>query len=76
MNKTWVNTYMTKQAKNRYRVVAMIPTEIYLDAETVDDAASMAEWLLEQYPMVDMPMSSENDTVGVVPPKVLTIENV
>lgn len=67
---------MTKQAKNRYRVVAMIPTEIYLDAETVDDAASMAEWLLEQYPMVDMPMSSENDTVGVVPPKVLTIENV
>jgi len=65
---------MTKQAKNRYRVVAMLPTEVYLDAETVDDAASMAEWLLEQYPAVDMPMSTENNIYGSASSKILTIE--
>jgi len=65
---------MAKQTKNRYRVVAMLPTEVYLDAETIDDAASMAEWLLDQYPTVDMPMSTEKNIYGAAVSKIVTIE--
>lgn len=65
---------MTNETKNRYRIVAMLPTEVYLDAETIDDAASIAEWLLEQYPTVSMPMSTENDIYGAATSKVITIE--
>jgi len=61
--------------KNRYRVVAMIPTEMYIDAEDEYDACGSMEWLFEQYPGVDAPSSDRGDSRMDMVPKILTIES-
>lgn len=66
---------MPDQTTNsRYRIVAMIPTEIFVDAADVDDAASIMDWLFEQYPAVSYPASSESDSALNASPRVITIE--
>jgi len=65
-----------KSTKSRYRVVAMIPTEIYIDGTSAEDAYSTVDWLFEQYPGVDAPMASESEHRAPLAPRVMTIENV
>lgn len=68
---------MSEQVINsRHRIIAMIPTEIYVDAVDSYDAASIMEWLFEQYPSVSYPVSSETNSVMEATAKVLAIEGV
>jgi len=60
--------------KNRYRIVAMIPTEMYIDAENEQEACGSMQWLFEQYPGVDAPSSDKGDNRMDMGPKILTIE--
>ena len=60
--------------KNRYRIVAMIPTEMYIDAENEQEACGSMQWLFEQYPGVDAPSSDKGDSRMDMGPKILTIE--
>ena len=67
----------SKDTNNRkYRVVAMIPTEIYIDGTSAEEAYSTVDWLFEQYPGVDAPMASESEHRAPLAPRVMTIENV
>jgi len=63
-------------ANRKYRVVAMIPTEIYIDGTSAEEAYSTVDWLFEQYPGVDAPMASESEHRAPLAPRVMTIENV
>jgi len=62
-------------SKSRYRVVAMIPTEMYIDAENEQEACGSMQWLFEQYPGVDAPSSDKGDNRMDMAPKILTIES-
>ena len=62
--------------KNRYRVVAMIPTEMYIEGVNAEDAYASVDWLFEQYPEVDAPASDTSDNRTPIMPRVMTIENV
>jgi hypothetical protein len=54
----------------------MLPTEIYIDAETLDDAKSSVDWLFDQYPTVPCPVSSESDSTANAVAKIMTVEEV
>lgn len=72
-----MTTMMTSEeesTKSRYRVVAMIPTEMYIDAEDEHDASASVDWLFEQYPGVDAPAADKSDNRMDMGPKILTIE--
>lgn len=60
----------------RYRVTAMLPTEIYIDAETIDDAKASVNWLFDQYPSVPYPVSPDSDSTMNSVAKVMTVEEV
>jgi len=66
----------TEIESKKYRVVAMIPTEIYINGTSTEDAYSTMDWLFEQYPGVDAPMASESEHRAPLAPRVMTIENV
>lgn len=59
---------------DRYRVVAMIPTEIFVNADSAEEAAATMKWLFEQYPTVEMLASTEYDSYTDAPPKIMTVE--
>ena len=65
-----------KQEKKLYRIVAMIPTEMYVDADDIEEAYGSIDWLFEQYPPVDAPVSSESDRRTPMMPRILTVEYV
>ena len=67
---------MSEETQNRYRVVAMIPTEVYIDGDSIEDATASVDWLFQQYPAVDAPISSAGEARGSMEPKVLTVEQV
>ena len=58
----------------QYRVTVMLPTEMYINAESMDEARNSIDWLLENYPQIDAPMSSATDTTMKVAPKIMTVE--
>jgi hypothetical protein len=62
--------------KNRYRAVVMIPTEMYIEGVDAEDAYASIDWLFEQYPEVDAPVSDQSEARGPIMPRVMTIENV
>ena len=61
--------------KSKYRVVAMIPTEIYVDAVDEHEAQGSLEWLFEQYPEVDAPVSDTTDNRSAMMPRIMTVES-
>jgi len=61
--------------KSKYRVVAMIPTEIYVDAVDEYEAQGSLEWLFEQYPEVDAPASDKLDNRMTMMPRIMTVES-
>jgi hypothetical protein len=52
----------------------MIPTEIYIDGTSAEDAYSTMDWLFEQYPGVDAPMASQSEKRAPMMPRVMTLE--
>ena len=65
-----------KQEEKLYRIVSMIPTEIYISADSTEEAYESIDWLFRQYPAVDAPIASESDTRSPMMPRILTIEYV
>ena len=58
----------------QYRVAVLIPTEMYIDADSLEAAKASVEWLLDQYPPIDAPASTESNTRMDISPKILTVE--
>lgn len=58
----------------QYRVTALIPTEMYIEADEPSMAKTSVEWLLDQYPAIDAPASTESDTRMDIAPKIMTVE--
>jgi len=58
-----------------YRLVVTIPSEIFIDVETLADAQTFIEWVGSQYDKVAYPIkSSTDDRSGVAQVKCLSIE--
>lgn len=63
---------------NRFRITAMIPTEMYIDADDIVQAKSSVDWLFDQYPDVKYPASIDEDgsvTMSAIP-KVIAVEEI
>ena len=58
----------------QYRVAVLIPTEMYIDADSLEAAKTSVEWLLDQYPPIDAPASTESNTRMDIFPKIMTVE--
>ena len=58
----------------QYRATLMLPTEMFIDANTLEEAKGSIDWLLENYPSVDAPVSSASDSVMKVAPRILSVE--
>ena len=58
----------------QYRATLMLPTEMFIDADTLEEAKGSIDWLLENYPSVDAPVSSSSDSVMKVAPRILSVE--
>ena len=61
---------------NRFRITAMIPTEMYIDADDIVQAKSSVDWLFDQYPSVRCPVSPDSDSTMNSVAKVMTVEEV
>jgi len=58
-----------------YRITVTIPSEIYLEAGNVQQAADFMQFLQQRYDRVDYPISTvTDDRVGTAEVKVLAIE--
>ena len=58
-----------------YRLVVQIPSEIFINVNSLDDADKFINWLSEQYDTVCYPISSTSETrSGVAAVKCLSIE--
>jgi len=58
----------------QYRATLMLPTEMFIDADTLEEAKGSIDWLLENYPSVDAPVSSSSNSVMKVAPRILSVE--
>lgn len=57
-----------------YRVVAMLPTEMYIDADDLESAEIAASYYIDGYPTVSYPMAVTADIEGNAGAKVLSVE--
>ena len=58
-----------------YRIVVAIPSEVYISADSLQDAETFIGWLSEQYDKVCYPTSTKSETrAGVAAVKCLSIE--
>ena len=58
-----------------YRLVVNIPSEIYINVDSLEDAERFIGWISEQYDKVCYPISSKSETrAGVASVKCLSIE--
>jgi len=59
-----------------FRLAVMIPSEVYIDVDTLEDAESFIELISEKYDKVAYPISSKvEDRAGVAEVKCLSIEH-
>lgn len=49
----------------RYRIVAMLPTEMYVDSDDIETAIETVNWLKAEYPGVEYPLSPDPDVVEI-----------
>jgi len=58
-----------------YRIVVQIPSEIFVEVDTLQDAQRFIDWVATNYDKVAYPISSEKtDRAGVAEVKVISIE--
>jgi len=43
----------------RYRIVALLPTELYVDSDDINTAIDTVNWLKSEYPGVEYPLSPD-----------------
>lgn len=58
----------------KYRITALLPTEMYVDAESEYEAKESIQWLLDQYPTIDSPISDSNEIRLPLEAKIVTVE--
>lgn len=62
----------------QYRIVAMLPTEMYVEGESIETAIETVNWLSSEYPGVEYPMidtiTEGDDGLGKAMPKILSVE--
>jgi len=59
-----------------FRLAVMIPSEVFIDVDTLEDAQEFIRWISEQYDKVAYPISSKtDDRAGVAEVKCLSIEH-
>jgi len=65
-------------SNNRYRVVALMPTEMYIEGVDIDNAVENVNWLKAEYPGIEYSISSDEDADTLVNalPVVLSVEKV
>lgn len=58
-----------------YRIVVQIPSEIFVEVDTLQDAERFIQWVATNYDKVTYPISSEeNERSGVAEVKAISIE--
>ena len=58
-----------------YRLVVMIPSEIFIDVDSLADAQTFIDWISNQYDKVGYPMNTQpDDRSGIAQVKCLSIE--
>jgi len=58
-----------------YRLVVTIPSEIFIDVESIEDAQVFIDWISKQYDKVEYPISqNKSDRAGIAAVKCLSIE--
>lgn len=58
-----------------YRLVVTIPSEVFINVASLDDAEKFINWLSDQYDKVCYPISSTSETrAGVASVKCMSIE--
>jgi len=58
-----------------YRLVVTIPSEIFIEVESLADAQTFIEWISGQYDKVDYPIKTKSDDrTGIAQVKCLSIE--
>jgi hypothetical protein len=67
-----------RMSSNRYRVVALMPTEMFIEGDDIDNAIETVNWLKAEYPGVEYSASSTEDDGALVNalPIVLSVEQV
>jgi len=58
----------------KYRLTALLPTEMFVEAEDATEAKDSIEWLFDQYPTVDAPLSDTGDSRMDISPRIMTVE--
>jgi len=58
----------------KYRLTTLLPTEMYVEADSPSEAKDSIEWLLDQYPKVDAPLSEKGDSRMDIRPRIMTVE--
>ena len=59
-----------------YRLVVAIPSEIFVEVDSLDDAHTFIEWISDSYDKVAYPIKDQtDDRTGVAQVKCLSIEN-
>jgi len=58
-----------------YRLVVAIPSEIFVDVDSLDDAHTFIEWVSDKYDKVAYPIKDQSeDRTGIAQVKCLSIE--
>jgi len=58
----------------KYRLTTLLPTEMFVEANSPDEAKDSIEWLLDQYPTVDAPLSDKSESRMDIRPRIMTVE--
>ena len=58
-----------------YRLVVAIPSEIFVEVDSLDDAHTFIEWISDSYDKVSYPIKDQtDDRTGIAQVKCLSIE--
>jgi len=57
-----------------YRIVAMLPTEVHVQADDIEGAEVIAEFYIEKYPQIDHPIGSVHGNRSKAGAKILSVE--
>jgi len=61
--------------KGTYRVVTVVPTLVYIRADSIEEARQVVQTVVEKYEHIAYPVANKgNERSGVAEPKILSIE--
>lgn len=57
-----------------YRVVALLPTEMFIDADDIESASVAVSYYIDGYPSVSYPIATSSGVQGEAGAKILSVE--